>query len=728
MRTSGSFTPIRPNPYIVGNPVRNPKMFFGRETEFQEVVRRFKPSAEGALMVFCGERRSGKTSILFQILDGRLGPEFIPVLIDMQSMAVEGEIEFLSRIASEIVNQLDREKQGIQIPEFSRSGQPSSVFREFIEDILRHHPERKLILLFDEYELFEDKIDAGILTDNVLRILSSLMEHLPTFLIFTGSQFLEQRRKSYWGILAKATSHQRISYLSREDATRLVREPVAESVVYGSGVVDSILRLTGGQPFYTQAVCQNLVDTLNEERTNEVTPEILAEVTEHLVETPLPQMIFLWQRLEQDQKLTLALVAECLENDARYATADEVEQTLRRSKYPVNLTKPAIATALEALREQELLEADREQPRGYRFCMDLWRVWIRRMHSMWQVMREEGLSYRRRSDRLPLVATVGGLAAVSAIALGAWLLWPQSPESPPSSPALAPTPLGSLSVVPSPADAVVHLDGNPVKVGPYEGRVAPGVHTVLLQAAGYVDSTFTATVVEDSMISHEVSLRPKTGRLVVRTQVPDADIFVDGAAAGRGSCSLANLAVPDNPYAVEIHHPDFAPWKSEVNVLADSTRVLSPELARRTVTVTITSEPVGARITVDGSPVGAAPRVLSLAVGSHRFKAELEGHLPVDTTLAVRNAGDVPFLLLPVPPGILELNGDQYADIFIDDQPVGSGQLKQSIARLSPGPHKVEVVFSDDSSDELMVPVVSGQTVRVSWSAKKLRIAAESER
>src|SRR2546422_2990982 len=102
------FTPISPNPYIVGNPVRGRAMFFGREAEFELVRRRFQHSGApdaagrsslGGLMVFCGERRSGKTSILFQILDGRLGPDFIPVLIDMQSMAVGNEIEFLTRVS-----------------------------------------------------------------------------------------------------------------------------------------------------------------------------------------------------------------------------------------------------------------------------------------------------------------------------------------------------------------------------------------------------------------------------------------------------------------------------------------------------------------------------------------------------------------------------------------------------------------------------------------------------
>jgi len=39
------FVPILPNPYIVGYPVRDPAMFFGRETEFELVRKRFKERA-----------------------------------------------------------------------------------------------------------------------------------------------------------------------------------------------------------------------------------------------------------------------------------------------------------------------------------------------------------------------------------------------------------------------------------------------------------------------------------------------------------------------------------------------------------------------------------------------------------------------------------------------------------------------------------------------------------
>ena len=100
--TPERFKPISPNPFIVGNPVRDASMFFGRKVEFELARKRFKDAEGGQLLVFCGERRSGKTSILYQIAQGRLGSEYLPVLIDMQSMAIE-ESGLLTRVATAAV-------------------------------------------------------------------------------------------------------------------------------------------------------------------------------------------------------------------------------------------------------------------------------------------------------------------------------------------------------------------------------------------------------------------------------------------------------------------------------------------------------------------------------------------------------------------------------------------------------------------------------------------------
>ena len=106
-----AYVPIEPNPYLVGNPIRTEKMFYGREDDFRYVRTKLEGVSQGVVIVFCGERRAGKSSILYQVLNGRLGERFIPVFVDMQEMVIATDSEFfarISRLIAEAVARADR--------------------------------------------------------------------------------------------------------------------------------------------------------------------------------------------------------------------------------------------------------------------------------------------------------------------------------------------------------------------------------------------------------------------------------------------------------------------------------------------------------------------------------------------------------------------------------------------------------------------------------------------
>ena len=106
-----AYVPIEPNPYLVGNPIRTEKMFYGREDDFRYVRTKLEGVSQGVVIVFCGERRAGKSSILYQLLNGRLGERFIPVFVDLQEMVIATDSEFfarISRLIAEAVARADR--------------------------------------------------------------------------------------------------------------------------------------------------------------------------------------------------------------------------------------------------------------------------------------------------------------------------------------------------------------------------------------------------------------------------------------------------------------------------------------------------------------------------------------------------------------------------------------------------------------------------------------------
>ncbi len=380
------------NPYIVGNPIRTAEMFFGREDDFQFARQKFTSERAGLVLVFCGERRSGKTSMLFQILSGRLGPEFLPVLIDMQYLAaISRDHDFYESVVREIVRavypeteQTERQRR-FDLP----SDSAAQSFELVLDDAMTAHPDKTFLFLFDEYEILESKIERKELSPMVIPYLAGLLERKRRIsFIFTGSRNLEERPTAHWRLMLGKSQYRKISYLTPADTERLITRPVAGRVQYDPATVSMIFRLTHGQPFYTQVICQNLIDLLNEAKRRTVTPADVSAIVDAIIDNPLPQMIYFWDSLPVEHKVALSLLAETLEDEGVWATADQLLADAKEQGVPVATSVTALQFALERLFEQEMLAKSAD--RAFRYRIDLLRHWVGRTHSIWQVVKESG--------------------------------------------------------------------------------------------------------------------------------------------------------------------------------------------------------------------------------------------------------------------------------------------------------------------------------------------------
>ena len=111
-------TPPVINPYIAGNPVTGEAMFFGRQDVFEFVQANLIGRHQDNILVLHGQRRTGKTSVLYQM--GRfIDPSYIPILVDIQGMTLEGMSGFLWELAYTIQRAL-RRPHGIRLPRPNR--------------------------------------------------------------------------------------------------------------------------------------------------------------------------------------------------------------------------------------------------------------------------------------------------------------------------------------------------------------------------------------------------------------------------------------------------------------------------------------------------------------------------------------------------------------------------------------------------------------------------------
>jgi AAA+ ATPase superfamily predicted ATPase len=713
------FQPIA-DPYIVGNPIKDPNMFFGREDDFTYVKKKLSTTREGGMIVLCGARRSGKTSILFQISGGRLGDGLMPVLIDMQSMAIRNDRDFLGKLGGEIIAALGGSAY-LETFDGELEENPFKAIEELVKKINHDRDGKSLVLMFDEYELFETNIDSGIISSRVLYLLANLIEHKRVFVIFTGSDNLEARDKPYWGVFLSKALHRRISFLSKGDTLRLILEPLKGQVHYEEGVPEKIFRLTAGQPFYTQVLCQSIVDRLNENRRYDVVSGDVEDVVGEIIENPLPQMIFNWNALSDLEKISLSVIAEIGREKPQTVTPKDIVRYLEKEKTGYRLDPGELNKTLESLFHSDLLH--KEGPRDiYSFKMDLWRSWVTRMHSVWQVIdemerSEDGPSVkgiisedaaRRKRVRLSVV-----MVACIAVALpvATWFV-----KRSMMGPEAVSADVTSVSIGTDPPEASIRIGDRWAGRSPVVGVAIPvGRRVLVIEREGYKPVTDTLSLLSGVPLDTLYTLTRIIGTVEVSSLPPGAAVMVDGQSTGLTTPAvLSDLSA--TRHEVEVSLPGYESARENLEVLGDSSQAVAFHLSKKTGSLSIVSQPSGADVYIDGVLVGTTPLIEPVIdYGAHRLRISKPAHQVYEQDMVISNPSDkVDVDLAQLPPGKVVFSIQPYADVFVDDELVWE-DITHREKELPPGWHQIRLEHPEFGVHVDSVNVESGRQVTVQY-------------
>jgi hypothetical protein len=173
----------------------------------------------------------------------------------------------------------------------------------------------------------------------------------------------------------------------------LIEQPVHGYVLYDTGIPEQIMRTTAGHPYYTQVVCQTLVDYLNHKRDFAVSSTQLNEILDQVLENPPPPLNHVWDGFSQQEKLAAATLAYVLKDASQYVHVQAIEERVPAEIREQIPETTSFVNGCERLCREDWLEKNSSME--YRFRVDLLRLWIAREHSIWQVADEE-----RRSKAL----------------------------------------------------------------------------------------------------------------------------------------------------------------------------------------------------------------------------------------------------------------------------------------------------------------------------------------
>ncbi|WP_420631345.1 AAA family ATPase [Candidatus Leptofilum sp.] len=356
LQPTRNFKPIF-NPYLPGTPLRsNSPLFFGQERLFHFIADNAGKWSQRNVLILIGQRRTGKTSTLLR-LGQHLPDDLLPVYIDCQSLGVSPGMGALFHDMAWLISDalaLRDIEIDVPPPDMWQTDPTGEFQRRFIPKAKSLLPlDTTLLLLFDEFEAFENLVEDGILPPTFFSFMRHLMQHSEGLsFIFVGTRRLEEMSADYWSVLFNIALYERITFLSEDAAVRLITEPVAPDLVYDDLAIDKILRVTAGQPYFVQLVCYTLVQRANRERTGYVTISDVNAGLAEMLSLGEVHFAYLWQRSSEAERVVLTAVAHMSSDDTTLHPSDIVDFL---EPFGIQLPPTEITAALHRLVEREIM-------------------------------------------------------------------------------------------------------------------------------------------------------------------------------------------------------------------------------------------------------------------------------------------------------------------------------------------------------------------------------------
>lgn len=389
-----------PQRYIPGKPIKDPAMFYGREGIVEEIIDNLKGLSQDNVLVLQGQRRVGKTSLLYNLEHRDLRGPYVPVFIDMQELSGSSTARLCSKLANSVLNSLRARDISVPINDPFLSSDYFSTdalgkLGEFFDRIeaLR---DIRILLLVDEFESLMRTIRTGTITEHFYSFLRGLMQHKTSIsFIFAGADELQEMMRDYASIMFNIARFITVGHMSAEEAEHLVRKPVEGFLTYDDSAVERIRVATAGNPYYIQLICFNLVERMNRQKRNVATIVDVNKVIEELLQFGKSYFEHLWRRSEPLENILLACLADLAKpaNNRWVGYAeilDRIRQIGKENNIKLALAEEGMLLRVtKTLRDRSVIEERRrEEEMDFRIRVDLFREWFKTYQPLERTVKE----------------------------------------------------------------------------------------------------------------------------------------------------------------------------------------------------------------------------------------------------------------------------------------------------------------------------------------------------
>lgn len=344
---------VMENPFRYGEPVVG-KDFADRKKELEELKMEM---LSGQNVIIYSPRRFGKSSLVYNAILS-LEDQIIPLWVDCYGVLTKKELA--EKIASEALkhlklqNLLESAKRlfkkvtpkirlGDTLEVEFAFGEEETAFEESLElpQRLADHLEKRVVVVFDEFQ------EVAELGEDVLKKMRSKFQwQRDVTFVFIGSRrsMMERIFRSAQSPFYNFGRHMVLGKIPKDEFREFILEKFKETgIEVEENIVNRVLELTGGHPYYTQKFCHRLwyVGKLK----GSLKMEYVEETFRELVKESEASYIEIWDSLPLSQRKVLLAIARG-------------ERDLYSAEFFIKYgfsSASSVQYSIKALREKELI-------------------------------------------------------------------------------------------------------------------------------------------------------------------------------------------------------------------------------------------------------------------------------------------------------------------------------------------------------------------------------------
>lgn len=433
--------------YAQKQTVRDKSMFFGRDLLIDKLYDAISIKNEegndivnwGNGVVLYGQRRSGKTSILFHLEQKIVEKMANTIVVNLGSVAgcisssngsdelneknmqqqnenmtlqnlyyniIHGVKSFIREQESDSFVGLKNEIKAYEeengesfyprIDDISNAQNPQLIFNAFLDrfkavakvDDLTHG--FRIVIIIDEFTYFNTAIENKKLPYNFMEQLKGLVSDSFITMVIAGQDNMVEFMEKY---VNEFSSFQRewVTFLEKDASYKMVTEPIGQERIEPEAA-EKLYRFTAGSPYLLMNICCELVDWMNENKIYKLAVSLLDDFLskKYMMDYEFKEDLLEPQykdagRIEwtEKNKLVLGLISrqnskKVSSNIIPWSEFDEFVTISNDISKDCGLSQEEMHEILERLVKRQVIETQEGYPNRFRIKIPLCREWILR--------------------------------------------------------------------------------------------------------------------------------------------------------------------------------------------------------------------------------------------------------------------------------------------------------------------------------------------------------------